>query len=173
MDNFEDQTSSSQNNNGKLEEETSNALQQCQNQLQEIKNKYLLTIADFENFKKRQEKERLQWTRVAQVEVVSPLLTIIDDFDRALMQKKEAISPEIAQWLTGFGLIHKELLKYLDKIGIKEIKVKEHEEFNPEFHESVMTVESEIPSGHIVAVLQKGYTFKDFVIRPAKVSIAR
>lgn len=172
MDNFEDQATSAQNNSEQSQSEM-NTLQQCQNQLQEIKNKYLHVLADFENFKRRQEKERLQWSRIAQIDIVAPLLSIIDDFDRALSQKKESVSSEVKQWLEGFELIHKELLKYLDKVGIKEIKVIEHEEFNPEFHESVMTVESEIPSGHIVTVLQKGYTFKDSVLRPAKVSIAR
>lgn len=175
MDYFEDQTAktTTPNSNEQSIEETAQALQQCRVQVNELKNKYLHVLADFENFKKRQEKERSQWARNAQMDVVAPLLTIVDDFERALSQKKESISPEITQWLQGFELIHKELLKYLDTIGVHEIKVRDHEEFNPEFHESIMTVESELQSGHIVSVLQKGYTFKDFVLRPAKVSIAR
>jgi molecular chaperone GrpE len=171
MDNFQEQVLSEQNNHQETEE--SQALQHCQTQLQDTKNKYLHLIADFDNFKKRQEKERAQWTRVAQMDVIAPLLTVIDDFDRAFEEKTKTVSPELTQWFQGFELIHKELFKYLEKIGVQEIKVSSHDSFNPELHESVMTVQSDVPSDHIVEVLQKGYTFKGSVLRPAKVSIAQ
>ncbi len=152
--------------------DTSTALEQCQLQLNDLKNKYLHLIADFENGKKRQERERVQWTRLAQVEVLFPLLSIIDDFERALTQKKETSTSELTSWLQGLELIHKELLKYLATVNVQEITVSEGDELNLELHESVMSTQSDIPSGHITAVLQKGYMFKGQVLRPAKVSIA-
>lgn len=147
-------------------QETTVALQQCKMHLEEAKNNFVRLVADFENYKKRQEKERLQWTRLAQIEVIAPLLTIIDDFERALTQSEKTTS------ITGFELIYKELLRYLDKVGVKEITIKPHDEFNPELHESVMSIQSKQKPDTIVAVLQKGYMFKDFILRPAKVSIA-
>lgn len=170
MDNFQEHPMEAQEYTKQQEE----ALEQCQIQLNDIKNKYLHLNADFENFKKRQEKERLQWTKVAQMDVLTPLLNVVDDFDRALsIQKKESISQEFSSWLAGFELIHKELLKYLEKIGIKEIKIDNGQAFDPEFHESIMMIKSDAPSESIVEVLQKGYTFKEAILRPAKVSISK
>lgn len=169
MDTIEDKVldTNNQQKSGK------NELLECQTQLDDTKKKYLHLLADFENFKKRQEKERLQWARVAQIDVLAPLLTLIDDFDRALQQKQQTTSSEVSVWLEGFELIQKELRKYMDKIGIQEIKVSAGDSFNPELHESIMNVESELSPGSIVTVLQKGYTFKGSVLRPAKVSIAQ
>lgn len=158
------------NQSAEHEQGNDTLLQQCTNELQELKNSYVHLLADFDNFKRRQEKERLQWSRHAQIDIIAPLLTIIDDFERALEQKS---SSEITQtWATGFELIHKELLKYLDKINIKTIEVKPQDQFNPELHESIMTETVDQAPDTIVKVLQKGYIFKDYVIRPAKVSIA-
>lgn len=145
-------------------------LEKCATELQEVKNSYVHLVADFENYKRRQEKERLQWSRSAQIDIIAPLLNILDDFERALEQKTD--SENVQNWVAGFQLIHKEFIKYLDKIGIKNIEVKPQDQFNPEIHESIMTENVDQPAGTIVTVLQKGFTFKDFVIRPAKVSIA-
>lgn len=148
-------------------------LNQCQRELQEWKERCLRGAADFENFKRREEKARLQVTRYAQSELVTGLLPIIDNFERALKQKKQdEIAPELQSWFAGIVLIDKDLQKYFTSIGLQEIK--EATEFDPQLHEAVMTVQSsDIPSGTIVEVLQKGYRFKDSVIRPAKVSIAQ
>lgn len=149
------------------------ALQQCQLELQEWKDRFLRTSADFENFKRREEKTRLQVTRYAQIECITGLLPIVDNFERALKQKKqEEIPADLKSWFEGIILIDKDLQKYFATIGLEEIK--EKNEFDPQLHEAVMTVESTtVSSGHIVDVLQKGYRFKDFVVRPAKVSIAQ
>ena len=148
------------------------ALQQCQTELQEWKDKCIRVSADFENFKKRQEKERLHWHRLAQVELVTGLLPIIDTIERALKQKKaEEFPAELRSWFEGFQLMDKELEKYLASLGIQEIK--DVGTFNPELHEAVVLVKNaNVPAGNIVELLQKGYRFKDMVLRPAKVSVA-
>ncbi len=153
--------------------EDQNQLFQCQSQLQEWKERCLRITADFENFKRREEKARLQVTRYAQAELVTGLLPIVDNFERALKQKKsDEIPAELQAWFAGIILIDKDLQKYFTSIGLQEIK--EVTEFDPQLHEAVMTVQSsDIPSGNIVEVLQKGYRFKDSVIRPAQVSIAQ
>lgn len=153
------------------EEQKTDELQQCISQLTEIKTKYTHLVADFDNFKKRQEKERQQWSRIAQIELLLPLLNFVDDFNRAIEQH---IQQTEADWFKGFQLLHKELQKYLEKSGIETIKVTPNEELNPELHESIMSVQSStISSGHIVDVLQNGYLFKGQLVRPARVSIAQ
>lgn len=168
MDTIQDQTVQ-QEAQAQTDHPNDRQLEQCQVQLEKVKNDYIRLSADFKNFQNRQDKERAQWTKLAQIDVIAPLLTIIDDFERALQQKdKEPATVTI----TGFELIYKELVKYLDKIGIKTIGVKPKDQFNPELHESVMQETAEQESDTIVNVLQKGYMFKDVIIRPAKVSVA-
>ncbi len=154
------------------EEQNTGELHQCQTQLMEIKTKYTHLVADFDNFKKRQEKERQQWSRVAQMELLLPLLNFVDDFNRAIEQHTPKNESD-AVWFKGFQLVHKELQKYLEKVGIETIKVSSNDELNPELHESIMTVQSPLTAGHIVAVLQNGYLFKGQLLRPARVSIAQ
>lgn len=152
---------------------TENAeLLECQIQLKELKERCLRVTADFENFKKREEKNRLHVSRYAQTELITGLLPVIDNFERALKQKKlEEIPQELQAWFAGMLMIDKELQKYFNSINLHEIK--DASEFNPELHEAIMTVESPtVPSGNVVEILQKGYRFKDNVIRPAQVSIA-
>lgn len=145
----------------------------CLQEMQEWKERCLRATADFDNFRRRAEKISLQTSRYAQTELITGLLPIFDNFERALHQKKmEELPQELQSWFKGIMLIDKELQKYLTSIGVQEIK--EATMFDPELHEAVMTVEAPtIPSGNIVEVLQKGYRFKDAVIRPAKVSIAQ
>lgn len=151
--------------------EKQSELAACQSQLQEYKDKYVRVIADFENFKKRQEKDRLSWNFTAQAELLRGFLGIVDNFDRALSEQQKESNPQLQSWIQGFALIGTELHKYLEKIGVQEIT--ETREFNPEIHEAIMQVSSdEHKSGEIVSVLQKGYRFKGEVLRPAKVSLA-
>jgi len=86
-------------------------------------------------------------------------------------KEKEEASPELESWFKGFVLIKKQFDSMLDALGIKEIETKE---FDPEFHEAIYSVEADdVASGAIVEVIQKGYAFKDKVIRLAKVSVAK
>ena len=156
------------------EQETNTDLQQqlesCIVQREEWKNRAIQASADFENYKKRVEKERVQWMTAAQSAVLQDLLSVVDDFDRAFEQNQR--TQDVAQWLAGFELIYKGLHKLLDKYGIKEMKVEKT--FDPSAHEAIMQVESaEHTSGDIVKVLQKGYMLKEHILRPAKVSVAK
>ena len=159
-------------------------LNECLNQKDEWKDRCLRTAADFENYKKRAEKERSVWVTSAQSSIFSDLLSIVDDFDRAFAPSLHLsgssdsasfggqASETIDQSRAGFELIYKEFHKFLDKHGISEIK--ETAQFDPNMHEAIMNVESaDHESGTIVQVLQKGYMFKGQVLRPAKVSVAK
>ena len=149
------------------------ALVACQEELQRVQGQLLRVTADFDNFKKRIERERSRWTDMIEMEMIRSLLPIIDDVDRAIAesQKKERTA-ELDAWLAGFELIAKSLYKFLNDHDVKEMT--EVVQFNPEYHEAVAHISSEgHQSGDIVEVIQKGFLFKDTVLRPAKVAVAK
>lgn len=147
-------------------------LEICKQELVQVKDQYLRAKADFENFKRRIEKEQTQWYRAAQAQLMLDLLEIVDNFDRALEEtQKQEQSEQFKAWLEGFELIHKSLHKLLSDYEIEEIAV---DSFDPHLHEAVSQIKSEEhKSGEIVEVMQKGYTFKGEVLRPAKVTVAQ
>lgn len=149
------------------------ALDTCKAELTLMQDKAARLQADFENFKRRQEKEKAAWFTSAQSMVLSDVLSIVDDFERAMAeaQKTSGANSDLTNWLVGFVLIEKSLLKMLSKFGVTAMT--DFAAFDPEKHEAIMQVESEQSSGSVVQVLQKGYLFKDTVLRPAKVSVAR
>ena len=148
-----------------------NALLKCEQERDNFKAQFLRVTADFENFKRRQEKEQAQWYQQAQADLLKNLLVVVDNFDRAL-QEKQTRTPELASWLQGFELIHKSIKKLLKDYDVEELK--NMTEFDPEFHEALAQVESEDKNpGDIVDVLEKGYTFKGLLLRPAKVTVVK
>lgn len=149
--------------------ENSNALEhelkECKAQKEEWRERFLRLAAEFENYKKRAEKERTQWIQNAHALLLGDILAIVDDFDRAFAQQGY-------EGNTGFELIHKALQKMLEKYGVTEIKDISH--FDPMMHEAIMQVEDAgKSSGEIAQVLQKGYLHKGEVLRPAKVSVVK
>ncbi len=148
-------------------------LELCQNTVQEWKDKFLHVSADFQNFKQRVEKERGIWARTAQVDILQQLLPVIDDFDRALEQCVTSDQQKGTSGMhEGFVMIHKVFHTFLTNCGVKQID--SSGEFNPEYHEAIMQVDSpDHQAGQIVDVMQKGYLFKQHVLRPAKVSVAK
>jgi molecular chaperone GrpE (heat shock protein) len=144
---------------------------QCCQDLKDIKDRYIYLTAEFDNYKKRMEKERGQWIASAQAMVLKDILPIVDDFERALQQlQAQKLPSEIASHLAGIELIAKSLQKLLKKYDVQEIT--DVTTFDPEFHEAIMQVKSDQPSGSIVSVFQKGYKHKGQVLRPAQVSVA-
>jgi molecular chaperone GrpE len=134
--------------------------------------KYLSLSADFQNYKKRVDLERVEWSNVAQGKVIAGLLDIIDNFERALDQERKRENAEGVAWLAGFEMIYQSLEKLLQKFDVKEMT--DFSVFNPKYHEALVQVESpDHEAGQIVQVLQKGYTMNEKVIRPAVVSVAK
>jgi len=140
--------------------------------IKEWADKYLSLTADLQNYRKRVTQERTDWAQDAQKQVIVDLLTIIDNFERALEQEKKREETAHVAWLAGFEMIYQSLEKLLAKFGVQEIS--DFALFNPKYHEALVQVESDKhKSGDIVQVLQKGYTMHDKVIRPAIVSVAK
>lgn len=129
--------------------------------------------ADFENYKKRVERDRIAWTQSARAELLRDLLPVIDDFDRALSEyhKKEPVAYQ-ESWIAGFELIRKAFDKFLHTYGVTAID--QMVTFDPELHEALAHVESAThESGQIVDVVQKGYMLNGTVLRVARVTVAK
>jgi molecular chaperone GrpE len=139
-------------------------LESCEKERNEWKEKYLYARADFDNAQRRMAKdmERLIWD--GQAKLLRQLLDVVADFERAL--ESDNTGKE------GFTLIYKHMLKILDQAGVREIEAQQA--FDPELHEAVAHVEApDHESGTVVEILQKGYRFKNEILRPARVSVAR
>ena len=158
---------------GKVEvAQVSGQLRDCQQQVAEWKDKYLRLNADLDNLNRRAAKDRALSIHTAQVTLLLPLLTIVDDFERALAANQGTTPLEIKGWAEGISMIYASLAKYLQSVGVEPMKSYDH--FNPEQHEALTQVDAEgKATGDIVAVLQKGYLFKGEVLRHAKVSVAK
>ncbi len=142
----------------------------------EYKDKYIRAHADFENAKKRLEKDKANAVAYANESFAKDILAVIDSFEQALASiegASEENSGEVLEKMKeGVKLTYEQLKKVLEKNSIKEIAC--DGEFDPEVHQAIMQVESdEHESGQIVQVMQKGYTIKDRVLRPAMVSTCK
>ena len=134
----------------------------------ENKNDLLLrTAAEFDNFKKRTERERLTVAEYAKANVIKELLPILDNIDRANTAEKG--TPE---YIKGIEMIVKQFESLGEKLGISEV-AKVGDTFDPNFHDAVMHIEDEALGENVIAeVLQKGFKIGDTVIRPAMVKVA-
>ncbi len=134
----------------------------------ESKNDLLLrTAAEFDNFKKRTERERLSVAEFAKANVIKELLPILDNIDRAALSEKD--TPE---YIKGIEMIVKQFESLGEHLGIEEV-AKVGDNFDPNFHDAVMHIEDETLGENVIAeVLQKGFKIGDTVIRPAMVKVA-
>jgi len=142
----------------------------------DYKDKYLRAHADFENAKKRLEKDKNNAVSYANESFAKDILAVIDSFENAINSIESADAKETSEVLKnmkeGVTLTYEQLKKVLEKNSIKEILCEG--EFDPEVHQAIMQVESdEHETGEIVQVMQKGYTIKDRILRPAMVSTCK
>lgn len=132
--------------------------------------KYLRLMAEFQNYKKRVAKEKTDIHSYANEKIVTELLEVLDNFERALASETSVEAEGYAQ---GMKLIFDQLLGVLTKSGLVEVKAL-GEEFDPNMHNAVMTTDSEeYDSNKVCSVLQKGYTLNGKVIRPSMVTVAK
>lgn len=140
-------------------------------ELQKEKEKNMRIQAEMINFKKRKEEETSNLLKYANEDLVSELLPVIDNFERAIKMDNDDLSDEVSKFLEGFKMIYGNLINILNKLDVKEIEASGIE-FDPKYHQAVLTEKDESkPSGVVLEVLQKGYMYKDKVIRPAMVKV--
>ena len=127
-------------------------------------------MAEFENFRKRTEKEKSMMFEMGAKSVIEKLLPVVDNFERGLAAIPEGEQNSISE---GMNMIYKQMMTELDNLGVKPIEAL-GKEFNPDFHNAVMQVESEeFEEGIIAQELLKGYTYRDSVVRHSMVAVAQ
>ena len=132
--------------------------------------KYLLLFAEFDNFKKRTSRERIDFFKTANKEVVTALLPVLDDFQRAMVQIEKSDDNGLQQ---GVELIYNKLNETLRTKGLNVIEVKAGDDFNTDLHEAITQIPAptEDLKGKVVDVVETGYLLNDVVIRYAKVVV--
>ncbi|HEV8306055.1 MAG TPA: nucleotide exchange factor GrpE [Methylomirabilota bacterium] len=136
----------------------------------EAQDRYVRALADFDNYKKRIGRERDEWRRQAQEQIVREILPVLDNFDRAL--SAEPGSDGERGFRAGVELIHRDFLKALERVGVRPFSAV-GEFFDPQRHEAVARVErSDVADQTIVKEVLRGYLFHDRVLRPAQVVVA-
>lgn len=146
------------------------AAQQKIGELQQQVERYTYMASDFENFRRRIDKERSQWSEVVAMKILSDFLPLVDDFERAFATLDK--NPALQVYEQGFQLIYQSLKKILISHGVHEMENITH--FDPEFHEAIAKIPAEShESGSIVEVVKKGYLYKDKLLRPASVVVAQ
>ena len=147
-------------------------LKKLQKELQEHKDKYLRLSADFDNFRKRTLKEKMDMSKYAGEEIIIRILPVIDDLERAMQSIAEA--KEIKAVKEGMLLIYNKFKENLNQQGVKEIEAL-HQEFNTDVHEAVTQIPAENKKlkGKVVDCIEKGYYLNDKVIRYSKVVIGK
>ena len=162
----EDNTQVNESQGVEVEEPTSEEL------IQQEKDKYLRLFAEFENYKKRTSKERIELFKTASQELMTSLLPIMDDFDRGLAEIKKVKDKEL---LKGMQLINDKLKNTLVQKGLTEIEVKKGDVFDAEIHEAITQIPAptEKLKGKIIDAIEKGYKLGDKIIRYPKVVIGQ
>lgn len=180
--NNEDSTQEAATEENKAEEQTAEeetkektpeeALAEAEQQIAELKDKYLRTVAEFDNYKKRTIKEKAELILNGSEKTVNAILPILDDMERAIANADKAESAEKLE--EGWELIAQKFIKVLGSMGVKKIET-EGKDFDVDFHEAIAMVPGmgDDKKGKIIDCVLNGYTLNDKVIRHAKVAVGQ
>lgn len=137
-----------------------------------LQQQFVRLQADFANYKKRTAAEKLQISEVVKMDVISSILPVIDNFERALQVPQDKVADDVKSFIDGYEMIYKQLLGVLEKEGVTKIDAV-GKPFDPNYHQAVMRVPSdEYDDDVVVEVLQEGYLLGDKTLRPAMVKVA-
>lgn len=147
-------------------------LDSLQAQVEEQQDGWLRTRADFDNYKKRVQRDAQRAHQDAIASIVKVYLVIADDLERAL--KNKPADKEVAGWVNGIELIYQKLLNLIKNQGVERMDVNPGDEFDPNIHEAITQEEHpKYQDGQIIDIVQPGYQISDRIIRPAMVRVAR
>ncbi|MEZ5018086.1 MAG: nucleotide exchange factor GrpE [Flavipsychrobacter sp.] len=160
------------NNEDSTEQEELDELGLAQKELGEMKDKYLRLVAEFDNYKKRTSKERIEFAAVAGRETIMPLLNVLDDSERARKQMEETDDAAVIK--EGVLLVLNKLQSALESKGLKQMDAM-HKDFDADYHEAITEIPapSEDLSGKVLDVIEQGYYLNDKLIRHAKVVVGK
>lgn len=140
-------------------------------QIEELQDQVKRQMAEFDNFRKRTEKEKTQMFEVGAKSIIEKILPVVDNFERGLASIPE--EEQGSAFADGMNMIYKQLLNELEQAGVAVIEAV-GKEFDPEYHNAVMQVENdELEPGTIAQELQKGYTYRDSVVRHSMVAVVQ
>lgn len=161
------------NTQTETQQETLSVEEQLQDDIAKEKDKFMRLFAEFENYKKRTTKERIDLFKTASEEVMVAMLPVLDDFERALMHIEE--DKEAEELRKGVLLIYQKLVTTLEQKGLKKVEIKQGDTFNPDDHEAITQIPapSDDLKGKIIDVVEHGYKLGDKVIRFPKVVIGQ
>ena len=153
-------------------QELEKEIEQLKSEKAELNDRFLRLFSEFDNYKKRVSKEKLDLISTASEKVLVSLLPVIDDFERAIAANEKV--EDINAIKEGFNLIYNKLVQMMKRFDVEEIQAK-GEEFNTDFHEAVthFPAQKEEDKGKVIDVTEKGYKLKDKVIRYAKVVVGQ
>lgn len=146
-------------------------IEDLKNKVSSLQESLLRNQAELQNYKKRKDEETDKIMKYKDEELIKELLPIIDNFERAIKMDDNDLSDEVSKFLEGFKIIYTNTINILEKFQVKAIEA-DGVEFDPTYHHAVLTDHDESkPEGVVLEVLQKGYMYKDRVIRPAMVKV--
>ena len=138
--------------------------------IEELSDKLLRQMAEFDNFRKRTEKEKSAMYEIGAKDIIEKLLPVVDNFERGFTTVAEEDKEDA--FVTGMEMVYKQLMTMLEGVGVKPIEAV-GQEFNPDLHNAVMHVEDDtVGENIIVEEFQKGYTYRDSVVRYSMVKVA-
>lgn len=154
-----------------MEDNENGQIKKLQDEIAEGKEKYIRLYSEFENFRRRTAKEKLEMIQSANEQLIRALLPVADDFERAEKSRKDKPSEDAE----GFFLIQNKFRKVLEQYGVKAMDLKAGSDFNPDVQEAITQVDApeEELKGKIVDVVEKGYLLNEKVIRYAKVVVGK
>lgn len=154
---------------GRKKDKNAEKIQKLEDKLAELEDKRVRQLAEFENFRKRSEKEKSQMFEIGAKTVVEKLLPVIDNFERGLLAVPE--EEKDTPFVQGVELVYKQLLTVFEELGVKPIEAV-GEVFDPNLHNAVMMVDDDsLESGTVAEEMQKGYLYKESVVRHSMVKV--
>lgn len=170
-----DDNSDNSEKSGEYGEENSNEkspLEEAQQQIDELKDKYLRSVAEFDNYRKRTLKEKAELILNGSEKAVGAVLPILDDMERAIANGEKTDDPKVLR--EGMSLIYTKFQKVLESLGVKEIETADAD-FDTDVHEAIAMVPGmgDDKKGKVLDCVQKGYKLNDKVIRHAKVAVGQ
>ena len=153
------------------DEKTAKEIDELNKKISSLQEALLRNQAELQNYKRRRDEESEKQLKYKNEDLIVEILSVVDNFERAIRMDDNDLSDEVSKFLDGFKLIYGNMINILEKFDVKEIS-SDGVSFDPEFHHAVLTDHDESkPSGVVLEVLQKGYMYKDRVVRPAMVKV--
>jgi molecular chaperone GrpE len=149
-----------------------NELEALRGEVEEQKDSRLRTMADFDNYKKRVQRDAARTQQDSMTSVLKVFLNAVDDIERALQNKPEV--KEVQGWVEGIALIHQKIQNQMKNYGVERMEINPGEDFDPNIHEAISQEDHpDFEEGQIIDIVQPGYQISDRIIRPAMVRVAR